>query len=535
MHIYDKSGIKYSDEFLRLASFATRSGTVKASYFSSEYPELLQDRGVVQKFSGGSSYHRITYDKIDRMKALKAVRQATYDSLIAKALIDRFVDLVVDDGLLLNLTPDSLVLGISDEASSELAEFANRRFHLWASTKDVSVDRTRTLYQLSRFVCLLQQRDNDYFVRFHYNKASRVNPLSLSIIDPTYIYGSHDESGNVSEDIVDGIQYDNDGREIAYYITVIKGHKTNRLRIPAVDRKSGLPFIVHGFTTEFSYQKRGLPLLYNALQECEQLQTFTIAQIESAIKQSSIAMYIKPTSADATNPYAAITAMRAGIRDMADVTETKDDFISALSYQEMGEVNLVPGSVGVFNLKKGEDLKGLELTSPTEQFSSFTKAFISQLAISRSMPYEVLMMQFNSNYSASRAALILAYRVSKIWQMELAFDFLDIVKEAWMYGEIAAGRLSMPGFSDPVLRAAWMSCNWIGTPMPDIDPVRSIEASKIAASIGATTLDRIARDRNGSSYMGNSAQLVREFAKLPQAPWLATKRNTAEYEDKDSE
>src|SRR4030043_2102316 len=273
MHIYDKSGIKYSEEYFGLASSQTRSGTVKASDFSSEYPELLQDRGVVQKFSGGSSYHRITYDKIDRMKALKAVRQATYDSLVAKGLIDRFVDLVVDDGLLLNLTPDSLVLGISDEASSELAEFANRRFHLWASTKDVSVDRTRTLYQLSRFVCLLQQRDNDYFVRFHYNKASRVNPLSLSIIDPTYIYGSHDESGNVSEDIVDGIQYDNDGREIAYYITVIKGHKTNRLRIPAVDRKSGLPFIVHGFTTEFSYQKRGLPLLYNALQECEQLQT----------------------------------------------------------------------------------------------------------------------------------------------------------------------------------------------------------------------------------------------------------------------
>jgi len=178
-----------------------------------------------------------------------------------------------------------------------------------------------------------------------------------------------------------------------------------------------------------------------------------------------------------------------------------------------------PGSVGVFNLEGGEDLKPFPDTAPGQEFGRFVDAFTSHLAASMSMPLEVLLMKFEQNYSASRAALIMYWRIAQMWRAEMASDMLNPVVEAWISGEIAANRIAAPGWSDPRMRRAWLNGTWAGVPMPNIDPMKTAKADQLYIEMGAQTLADVAQNLNGSDIEANKSQIARELDGLPLPPW----------------
>ena len=152
-------------------------------------------------------------------------------------------------------------------------------------------------------------------------------------------------------------------------------------------------------------------------------------------------------------------------------------------------------------------------------YQQFYEAFTDAIAASVRMPGEMLRMKFQNNYSASRATIVLFWRIAVIERYETAVDYLDYVFEAWLSEEIAAGRITLPGWSDPVLRAAWLAGYWRGKAMPNIDPARTAAADKIYAELGAQTLDHISYEHNGSDGSTNRERLKREYAELPIPPW----------------
>lgn len=148
---------------------------------------------------------------------------------------------------------------------------------------------------------------------------------------------------------------------------------------------------------------------------------------------------------------------------------------------------------------------------------------------------EVVLKKFSNNYSASRGTLILCWRSAQIEGMEMSADFLDPVYEMWLSEEIAAGRISAPGWSDYRLRAAWLSCEWAGSPMPNIDPLKTAEADKAYVELSAQTLDDVARNFNGSSGKANRTKNIRQFEELPEPPWGGSIPIQNNPEEKDEE
>jgi hypothetical protein len=117
--------------------------------------------------------------------------------------------------------------------------------------------------------------------------------------------------------------------------------------------------------------------------------------------------------------------------------------------------------------------------------------------------------------------LLLFWRVANGWACEMDSDLLSPVVEMWMTGEIAAGRVVAPGWSDPRLRAAWLCKNWIGAPPPDIDPLKTANANRINLEMSATNLDRVSRMLDGSSADANIEKNRKFFGgKFPLAPWI---------------
>ena len=142
-------------------------------------------------------------------------------------------------------------------------------------------------------------------------------------------------------------------------------------------------------------------------------------------------------------------------------------------------------------------------------------------------------MKMGSSYSAARSALLMFWRVAQIWRAEMATDLLDPTFEMWLNEEIATGRIMAPGWVNPVKRAAWLNCGWIGAPMPNIDPARTAKADKDYIEMGAQTLDRVSRNLNGSSGKMNRSKLNRELSELSPVPW--SKGSGFEKEEKPEE
>jgi lambda family phage portal protein len=492
---------------------------------------------------------------LDHQLLLQNGRSAYHDSLQARAIVNRMADTVVDLGLRLEATPCSEILGITREQAEIWSDRVEVLFDLWASSKKSIANETMNFYQAQYLVEIAQQRDNDYFVQYHYDTKRRdlMNPLQISFIDPNQIIGyAFTDTYGIQFDH-DGIQRNAKGKEVAYNLMVFENREYKQ-RVLKAYASNGKRLVSHGFKPEYFNQKRGYSALGHALQEFENITDFTSAQIKKAINQSSIAMYVKPHEENpSSNPFEGVLS-----KDGAGPLGTMpSDYIGSdpsaaadvppldemVKFESLPEAAFhTPGSVGVFGLQGGEDLKPFQTTAPSESFDKFVNAFTAYLSASHGTPIEVLLMKFGENYSASRATLILFWRIAMIWRAEMAADFLNPVYEEWLSGEIAKGSIQAPGWQDPTLRAAWLNATWLGLPMPNIDPQRTMEADKGYVEMGATTLDKVARDHNGSSGKKNRAKLVREYEELPTPPWAGgnpvpgeAQNNEDEDEDEDDE
>ena len=507
-------------------------------------PRQSDGYGSGQKWPGGMS-RPASIVLHDHFSLRQRTREAMYDSVDARALVESITDVVADTGLKLKPTPMADVLAITDERAEEWAEQTAELFDMWAKSKKSHRSRTNNFYQNQRLYEFFQQRDNDIFVRFYYGKDKDMfNPLQIDFVDPNQIKGydyttTYMQTPNDS----DGIIKDASGREKGYKVWTLENGGYRDTIIPAIGEKSGRTFMIHGFMPEYAGQTRGYPRLSHALQEFEQLTNFKASIIQKAINQASFVGAIENDQQDASQPLEGRVA--GPVREYGSFPQpsqgaqnvTPDSLEPIVDWSVMPEATFnTPGSMLVGNLRRGDKMKFLQDTSPSASYDAFVKAFFSSICASTSWSIEVVLKQFNNNYSASRATLILCWRESLRWREEMASDFLNPVYEAWLSEEIAAGRISAPGFSDPRLRAAWLCCEWAGAPMPNIDPVKSMQASKMAVELSAETLDDVARNYNGSSGKANRQKLKRQYQEWEAPPWLPIQQEvTTENENSENE
>ena len=121
------------------------------------------------------------------------------------------------------------------------------------------------------------------------------------------------------------------------------------------------------------------------------------------------------------------------------------------------------------------------------------------------------MMSFNASYSASRAALLEAWKGFKMRREWLADAFCRPVYEIWLTEAVARGRISAPGFlTDPLIRQAYLWSEWIGPAQGTLNPVQEVQAEVTAVENGFTTREAVAVKLNGSEYTRNVDKLTTE-------------------------
>jgi len=135
------------------------------------------------------------------------------------------------------------------------------------------------------------------------------------------------------------------------------------------------------------------------------------------------------------------------------------------------------------------------------EFGPFIDAVAREVGAGTGLPYELLVQQFQSSYSASRAAMEMAWQGFRTDRVAHVEQFCRPVYEEVMTEAVARGYLDAPGFfSDPLRRRAWLGATWMGPARPTIDPVKDANADRAYLEMGATSLTRISAERFGQDY-----------------------------------
>lgn len=453
-------------------------------------------------------------------------RMLYMSSPLATSAINTNRTKAVGIGLALKPAIDRETLGLSPEAAEEWQRHTKAEFSLWAKRKDAcdatGMNNFNAMQQLALVSWLMSgdvfplikrrppDRIRPYSLRIHLVEADRVRtPMEYG--GTTYPNITNGKNPETKNRIFDGVEVDASGMVVAYYVHSTYPWEATMaedkwVRVEAYGKKTGLPNILHIMGSERPDQYRGVTYLAQVMEPLLQLRRYTDSALMMALVQSFFTAWIITKS----NP------------DGIPFNETGDGVVgipgSNPSEAPRGENEYGMGAGTINVVPEGEDVKFGNPTMPVASFDTFVKTFCKLVGAGLGIPYDVLVKEYNSSYSAARAALLDAweeFRMRRTWFVD---DFCQPTYEVWLSEAVARGRIIAPGFfDDPLIRAAWCSAQWIGPVQGSLDPLKEANAAVLKIQHGLKTHEQATMEDSGGDWNANVEQLAAENEKLKAA------------------
>lgn len=430
---------------------------------------------------------------------------------------------VIGAGLKLKSRIDYDLLGMSREQADAWERKTEREFALWAESKFCDALRINNFYEQQSvlfmsyllngdgWVAIKQGETKPYYpysLRLHLFEGDRVCTPWESTGYPTLnsVIGKNTANGNR---IINGVEINEEGAIVAYWIAnkylndpTTPMMETKWVRVEAFGRRTGQPNILQIMETERCEQYRGVPFLAPVLQSIKQISQYTEAELTGAIILSFFTVFVK----EAQNSLGDFPIAEA----VAD--SEKVDFDPTSLELGSGTINVLP---------PGYDVATADPKRPASTFDVFVTALARQVGAALEIPYELLLKSFTASYSASRAALLEAWKAFKMRRVWFANDFCQPVYEMWLAEAVARGRIEAPGyFNDPLIAKAWSRAEWHGPAPGQLDPTKEVQAAKMRVENGFSTRERETIELTGGDFDRNVEQLHRENQLMKEAGLL---------------
>ena len=444
---------------------------------------------------GGGSADADLLPEIDDLRARS--RDLARNMPIASGAIATSKTHVVGDGLVLNAECDRALLGLSETAAAAFNDLAEREFALWAKTADFTL--VQHFADQQRLVFGGVKESGDIFVIRRWRRdPGQVYGTKCQVIEADHV----SNPGRISDTdmLVAGIEHTAQGVPIAVHVSDrhpgdVRRKALTWRRVP-MRYSDGRSIVLHVFERLRPNQTRGVPYLAPVIEAFKSLGDYSDAEVRAAVVSAMFTVFVKTEGGDnSQGPLPTSTA--AGING-------KD------------EVEL--GSGAIVDLAPGESIEIAKSDRPNAQFDKFVQAFLRQIGVALELPHEVLIKHFTASYSASRAALELAYHTFRRERNWLIRSFLAPVYEWFMEEAVLLGRIEAPGFfEDPLIRDAWLKASWTGPVRVSLDPKKDAEADEIDVGNGFKTYQQVMTERTGGDFEQKVERLKREKAALADA------------------
>ena len=439
----------------------------------------------------------------DIIRDLPMLRARSRDQMrnapVALGAVNTTVSHVIGTGLTYTPAIDAEFLGLDDEQAEAWGDDAKRRFNAWATSPDCDMARQLDFYGLQELAFRTMLESGDVPIITPRITRNGVTRLALQLLEADRVCNPNKTAD--SDVMVDGVELDpTTGESIALHIckhhpgaTMAVGASTQDwTRVPMRGAKTNRRNALLIFKPLRPGQVRGVPLIAPILEPLKQLARWSEAELNAAVISGLNATFIKmdPDAFDAL------------------YDEDAQGAIVGKASKWSGEMQ----SGQAINLLPGEDISSPTPGRPNPAFDPFWQAMVRQIGMALEMPFEVLVMHFQSSYSAARAALLMAYKAFRSRRDMMAKGMCQPVFELWLADEVAEGRINAPGFfQSDIIKAAWCSAIWTGDGPGSIDPSKEVDAAAKRVELGISTKQAESILHDGVDWQQKHEQRVKEI------------------------
>ena len=479
--------------------------------------------------SGWYSYSKSPAEDItDNLELLRERSRDLYagGGPLGRGAIDRLVLNSVGAGLTLNCRIGAETLGLSEEQAAEWEENTEREFAFWAESKDCDITRSMNFYELQTLCFKSVLLNGDALVMLPM-RTTKNFPYDLRI---ALIEGDRlqDPPLRTFDSLIDGgVEFDRDGKSIAYHIA--NHHPLSELsgqppleyvRVPAFGAQTGRRNVLHLLPTERIGQHRGVPFLAPVIETLKQLGRYSDAELMAAVIGGIFAIFFEHGVDDDDNSdYVGEEAMAS---DLGTKEEKRNDY---LDWREsIKDIDVQRDMYGMISdLPERTRAKSVSPARPNTAFDAFVISLVRQIGSALGVPAEVLLLNFDSSYSASRGALLEAWKLFNYWRNWWVTNFCQPIYEEWLQEAVLRGRVNAPGFfDDPMIRYAYSWADWTGPSQGQLDPVKEVKAAILRVENGFSTRQRETAELTGGDWELNHRQRVKEEKLRREAGFTST-------------
>ena len=369
---------------------------------------------------------------------------------IAKMLIDRIVDLTIANGI-------KILFKVYNKEETVEKKINN----IWKRF----IERL-DFYNIQRQVLTTLLRDGEIIINSYIYK----NELHLEFIESEYIDFQTDKEKNI-------------------YNGILVNPRTKKpigaiIRNPFDLNKSKiLKFYENNIQWAFFLrlndrvnQLRGVPLMTPLMKEIKGFDKYLEGEINTAIISSFLNVFIK------TN--------RFGALPMNPISDTSTNLNNNLNK------NIQLGIAQIHFIDDGTDIITLDPKKPSTEFNNFTDTLIKLLSSALSVPPEILVLSFNSNYSASRMAVLMLDQTLFRYKHLLEYHFIrPFIKLFLTIHNISLKHIK--------------NINIIWDKLPHIDPTKNLTEIEKKIQLGLITREEIL-EQEGKNFNIIAEKLKKE-------------------------
>jgi lambda family phage portal protein len=436
---------------------------------------------------------------VDTPKLRERSRDLVRNSPLACGALNTTVTSVIGGTGLVNQSRiDADVLGLSEDEAAAWENKVDAEFKLWAQSEECDLERTLRFPEIQELVYRQVWENGDVFVTMPFIKRSG-SPygLKLQIIEADRV--SNPTGKRESGKFAGGVEKDSNGAPFRYHMMDSHPGAVSRpaqkwTPVPVFGPKTGRRNVLHLYKKLRPGQSRGVPELAPVIESLKQLDRYTEAELMGAVVAGMFTVFVETETGDGD--------LAPFQPDSETGGKTTDE-----------DMKLANGAI--VGLAKGEKISTANPGRPNANYDQFVMAVLRQVGAALGMPFEILIKHFTSSYSASRAAMLEAWRFFMARRLWMARNFCQPVYEAWLMEAVANGRIIAPGFlsGDPMIRQAYCACDWVGPARGMIDENKEMDASKKKIGLGLSTIQRESAELTGTNWLENHAQHKKEVAK----------------------
>lgn len=470
-------------------------------------PPAIEQKAIVDGYDGGSLKRRqlSTFTPsgaspdaafLPHAKTLRArSRELARNSSLALGAINTAVTSVVGTGLEMHSRVDFKYLGIDEETAEEWQSNAERIFRNWA-LYEADLSRQSTFYGLQEIAFRSVLEGGDCFALLVQSpRPDAMLDLRVQLVEAELVCNPNDTAD--TPDMIAGVELDKQRAPKAYHIAnrYPGFNRTNEAktwsRVPAFGARSGRRNVLHMMRVLRPGQTRGISFLAPVIEPLKQLKDYTEAEITAAVISGMFSIFIK-------------TPGGTGFEPLTNLTKPATD-----SSEDEDELELAPGLIA--SLAGGEEPIAFNPGRPNTAFDGFVMSILRQIGVALEIPYELLIKQFVSSYSAARGALGEAWRFFRARREWLTSVFNQPCYEAVIDEAVANGLLVAPGYFDDIqIRRAYLGTEWTGDGQTVLNPVQEASAAEARVRLGISNRAIETSELTGRDWRTVHAQLVRE-------------------------